>query len=86
MIMEAEEFVFKLPGDPGFKNQDGTMEFDREFPLESLDNYDEIFRSAIQNWEANVRCGFILLFQRRNNDNYVPLGLMTVEDARRKFK
>jgi hypothetical protein len=86
--MGSEEFVFRLPGGAGFKRPDGSLEFDREFPLASINDYDAIFGEAIRNWECNVRRGFILLFQRQHNGrNYdKPLGLMAVEDAKVKFR
>ena len=88
--MGSDEFVFKLPGDPGFKRQDGTLEYDRKFPLASLDDYDQIFHDSVRTWEANVRRGWVLLYRvsqkgEDNNPRPVSLGMMPVEDVRRKF-
>jgi hypothetical protein len=75
----TDEFVFSLPGNP-----------DETYPLISLKDYDRIIGEEIQNWETNVRRGFVLLFQvsqngKDNNPRPVSLGLISVEDARRKF-
>jgi hypothetical protein len=89
--MGSEEFVFKLPGDPGFRTLDGTVEFDKKFPMVSLDDYDRIFGEAIRTWEANVKRGVILLYQvnqngRDNDPRPTAMGTMSVEDAKRKFR
>ena len=86
--MGSEEFVFKLPGDPGFLKEDGSVEFDKEFPLRSINEYDRIFAAALKNWECDLRRGIIIIFQRQHNGhNYdKPLGRISVEDAKVKFR
>jgi hypothetical protein len=89
--MTADEFVFGLPGNPGFRKQDGTLEWDKKFPLMSLQDYDQILGDSIRTWETNVKRGFVILYQMNQNgqDNDprpTSLGLMSVDDAKRKFR
>jgi hypothetical protein len=83
-----EEFVFALPEIPY-----------KTYPLASLEDYDQILNSAIAEWEQNVRCGIVLLYQVEKNGKLrksrsatphqsvlkIPLGQISVDDARRKF-
>ena len=86
--MGSDEFVFGLPGNPGFKKEDQTIEFDRRFPMVSLNDYDRIFGESIRTWERDVRCGFIILYRRQHKkyNHDVSLGLIAVEDAKVKFR
>ena len=87
-MSSRNEFVFELPGNPGFRNHDGTLEWDKKFPIMSLQDYDQIFEDAIRTWESNVKQGFVLLYQRQKHPWWddIPLGLIAVEEARRKFR
>ena len=86
--MGSDEIVFTLPG--RVQHTDGNgHEIDTEvFPLTSLDQYDEIFRNAIRDWEANVKRGTVALFLLQGSprgQRPISLGEMAVEDAKAKF-
>ena len=74
-----DEFQFCLPG------RDQFYSITRE-----LEHYDEILLQAIRETNRNIRRGYIILTQNHQNGHDQDprprhLGLISVEDARRKF-
>jgi len=77
--MNHSEFVFALPGNP-----------DRTFSLDFLNKYDEILAHEFHEWEANVRRGYVMVFQLKQNGHDsdprpMSLGTMSVKTVKEKF-